>query len=408
MRAKFQGLYLTAACISLTLQGYAFAWGQYGHEQVNEAAVQLLANSHPLKTCLTKNDVLIKRYAISPDMDWKAGAYSRNLSAEDRTKRAQNDKEEHPLHFFEVDAFFSDLNDLSSIAKGEYSDILPNLKHLLSLNAEAVTKIDPAKHLADPQNPTAKEVSSHGTAPWRILQLHRLAVSALKKQDVQLALFYLATMGHYVGDIAMPFHTTLNYDGQSYNPSLRGIHEAVDTLVLPVKGKDNSDVYPNFPSTEVPVLSAAKKILDANPYHTLAEEEIVGSILENVKSSYTKLPFFLETYAKYLKQDLNLRDGDPSVHDEKLNSSNRHPKLRPKTLPADLERAFARDVIQVVDQQLGEAAALLNKLWIGAYDLAGQPNLDSSCQTFEFDQSFAIQNYPRPGKELGEEGYLIE
>jgi hypothetical protein len=60
------------------------------------------------------------------------------------------------------------------------------------------------------------EPSAYGTAPWRVLQFYDLSVSALKQNDATKALFYLGLLSHYLGDLAEPLNTTLNFDGRHY------------------------------------------------------------------------------------------------------------------------------------------------------------------------------------------------
>lgn len=419
MKLKSLSLWTVPLLIGLTPAERAHAWGQYGHEQVNDAAMEIIGKKNPLGACLNKNERLIQRYSITPDMEWKGMVQIRDLSEDDRVKRAQNDKEEHPLHFFERDAYFSNGKEAEGLAKIELSEIFPVLKTLLSQNSERVKMLDPSKPLADPKNPSDKDVLSHGTAPWRIVQLYRLGVQAIKDRDMNLALLYLGTLGHYVGDMSMPFHTTLNYDGKGSTPPLRGIHEAVDTLDLPTKGKDNSSLYPNFDATEVPVLSAANRIYDSNRNNPLKKDQIVSEVYALIDSGYPLVDTMLTTYAKYssLADSRSMPTLESSTPSDRSTSSDRrrmstnslsprgatgiepsarHTRNKVKRMPADLIRGFARDVIMSVNERLGASAALLARLWEAAYAEAGKPDLGDQCDGLTFDQSYAIQNYPSP------------
>jgi hypothetical protein len=403
VKFKCVSVWTIALFLTLTSAERAHAWGQYGHQQVNDAAMTLLGEKHPLGGCLNKNTYLIKRLSITPDMEWKGMAHLRDLSREDNDKRVQNDKEEHPLHFFERDAYFSTGQQMLSVANGQFTDIFPALKQLLSKNAQAVMKADPSKPIVDPTNPSFKDVADHGSSPWRIKQLYQLGVEALKGGDTQLALHYLGTLGHYVGDMSMPFHTTLNYDGKGSTPPLRGIHEAIDTLDLPTKGKDAHSVYPSFETTRVPVLSMAQKQWEANRTNPLTEAKIITEVFQLIDSGFPKINELLEVYAKYSSMT-----DERSAPSESGGSRNRRPDLTPSTrhtrnqvkhMPADLMRKFSQEVILTVDDRLGASSALLARLWEAAYRQAGKPSLET-CEEIEFNQSYAIQNYPSPSQYL--------
>src|SRR4051794_17286317 len=83
----------------------AHAWGQYGHQQVNDAAITVLGTGNGLGKCFNDNRYVVKRAAITPDVEWKADMQLKTLSDADKTKRYDDDKYEHPMHFDEADAW---------------------------------------------------------------------------------------------------------------------------------------------------------------------------------------------------------------------------------------------------------------------------------------------------------------
>ena len=425
----------------------AQAWGQYGHQQVNDAAITVLGTSNGLGKCFDSNRYVIKRAAITPDVEWKADMLLKTLSPADKTKRMDDDKYEHPMHFDEVDAWVPNPRpgDIAKLPAGEYGDVFSFYQDRLQKNAAYVTEIDPSKKLKDPNHPTVNEVTDHGTAPWRALQLYRLGVEALKKKDVALAMLYLGTMGHYVGDMSQPFHTSLNYDGEHYATPAAGIHHEIDTGVLPQKGKDENDVYPSFEVTEKAVLDGAKRALGGS-VDGLHEDQIVSEIFRMLDNGYGDVEGYLKPYAEECaaaqsEAASTTKDGRTVATAAAAPKVPRKPKAgatsdanptagngghgsvpagdagqycvttpgtggRSKTrpLPAAHERNFGTKVVPSVEERIGESAALLARIWAAAYVAAGKPSL-SGCAGVKFDQSYAIQNYARPSQD-GPHGYL--
>ena len=239
----------------------SWAWGSYGHQQINRAAVKFLSRV-PIGSCFSKNLVFLQRASITPDYEWKrVGKKPPTLALNQR--RAINDSFEHPLHYFEVDAFVPPpvtvlaINGLPSSefavafdpSKGHYPDLfVKNLARVREINPEKFTESSPNKRIRNPLQPTGREVAgANGSALWRVQQLFDLAVESLVNQSYEKAFFYMGTMGHYVGDLSQPFHGTLNFDGNYYkdaagkwrffNPAIEnspatGIHHTFEEAIL--------------------------------------------------------------------------------------------------------------------------------------------------------------------------------
>ena len=215
-----------ASCLCLSAS-QAFGWGDYGHEQVNGAAVQLLlGRQRGLAQFLAPNSALLRRLSITPDADWKSSAGRPGATPEESAKQRVINQVEPPLHFFEVDAYIAaekDPNTIMLLPMGEYLDVYPQYRQLLSSNAEYLRRLAPGKPL-DP--------AAHGTAPWRVLQLYDQAVSAMSRHDPAKALFFLGIMGHYVADLAQPLHTTVDFDGEHSVTPAAGVHFVFEEQIL--------------------------------------------------------------------------------------------------------------------------------------------------------------------------------
>ena len=57
-------------------------------------------------------------------------------------------------------------------------------------------------------------LQAHGILPWNLIRLTYYLKEAFEKQDVKSILKLSADMGHYIGDLHVPLHTTRNYNGQ--------------------------------------------------------------------------------------------------------------------------------------------------------------------------------------------------
>ena len=380
---QISSLTLLVASLHAFTASNSHAWGQYGHEQINDAAVSLFGTSTRLGQCFNSNRYIMKRYSITPDVEWKADFPLSRLSQADLAKRADNDKYEHSLHFLDADAWVPHAKKgeiASHFPMGEYSQVFPDLKQKVSQNLNYIMEIDPSKRPESPNGLSVNEVVEFGSAPWRILQIYRLAVQALRENNTELALFHLATLGHYVGDITQPFHTSVNYDGQYYLDknnkvhSLRGIHSATDTRVLPRHGKDTHFVYADFDKTKTPVEEKALALLKKKP--ALTERLILSEAISLVDDAFLEIPYLLE---KYSESNIGgLSD----------------------------EGKFSIQVREKINAQLAASVAFLVRIWEAAYEEAGRPSMND-CRGFRFNQTLAIQNYPKPTSD-SLFGYIVD
>lgn len=178
-------LVLVALTCLMSLPSRAWAWGAIGHEIQSEAAIALMQS--PLKNLFQPNTGALKRIVNVPDRNWKSGS-----SATD----------ERPAHFFQWDFYQQ-----SEISTGFP---IPLQQALEALHASVLHK--------------------NGTALWRINQIHARLVAALRGKNWSEALQMASILGHYIGDLSQPMHTTSDYDGQSIDR--RGIHKYFETTLL--------------------------------------------------------------------------------------------------------------------------------------------------------------------------------
>lgn len=75
-----------------------------------------------------------------------------------------------------------------------------------------------------------KIVLSRGTVPWEIERTFYLLLQAFQDKDTSAVIKHSAWLGHYVGDVHVPFHTTANHDGQQTGQ--KGLHSYFESRLL--------------------------------------------------------------------------------------------------------------------------------------------------------------------------------
>lgn len=489
VRHVFSTLSFVLATSQLFCSHSAHAWGSYGHQQVNVAAVQLLGRvatpqAADFAACLSANRSFMARLAITPDVDWKMTSQDRfllwtmndiatllkaptDVRAAGRIKKyAQTELSkpapsapgallnrlvlapadatalrelqttlvrargsssaesliamlearqkmaaaEKPLHFFEADTFSETLAGSSMLrlpANPDYGVALPAYLGLISRNAARIEKMSPRKKLVDPAHPTSSEVASHGTAPWRVLQLYDLAVDAIKRGDTEGALTYLGIMGHYVGDMSQPFHGTLNFDGDTHDRPAQGIHAIMDDGVIETavkgtgaKADPKTKLWSSFATTESEVLASGQAALGdvaGGATKPLGRNRIPREIIRLVAGGYGLIHSLLEGFA----------DARAALHLESLvfpGSSGKGQAATPEQVQAAAARFGAStvnagsklaSVLALSEQRIGQSAAILARLWMSAYADAQVAKLPG-CAPYAFSEQNTSKKYVSP------------
>ncbi|MBS1933331.1 MAG: S1/P1 Nuclease [Bacteroidetes bacterium] len=158
---------------SITL---AFAWGTWGHEHINRAAVFALPDDN-LRSFFYNHIDFITNEAGVPDL----------------RKYTLNDKNEFPRHYINLESYWQDV-----------PDSLPRTFKEIRLKYPS------------------EVLQKYGILPWYIQEMMDKLTAAFKQKRKEEILFLAADLGHYLGDAHMPLHTVLNHDGQLTNQ--KGIH----------------------------------------------------------------------------------------------------------------------------------------------------------------------------------------
>ncbi len=160
------------AILSTVILILCTSWGFFAHKEINKMAVFTLPQ--PLMSFYKQHIDFITEQAVTPD------------------KRRYIVSGEAPKHYMDIE-YYSD-----SILSAP-----PNW-----VEAQTIYPQD--------------SLQAHGILPWNLIRLTYRLTDAFKHQDAKSILKLSADLGHYVGDLHVPLHTTKNYNGQLTGQ--QGIH----------------------------------------------------------------------------------------------------------------------------------------------------------------------------------------
>ncbi|MBS1662159.1 MAG: S1/P1 Nuclease [Bacteroidetes bacterium] len=154
----------------------ALAWGPWGHQHINRAAVFALPSE--MRPFFYNHIDFITEEAVVPDL----------------RKYSINDRAEFPRHYIDLELY--DPN-------GDVSGLPLTMKEARSRYADTF-------------------LNKAGTLPWTIVDVTEKLTKAFRERKKTEILFLAGDLGHYIGDAHMPLHTALNHDGVMTGQ--KGIH----------------------------------------------------------------------------------------------------------------------------------------------------------------------------------------
>ncbi|MBI3130494.1 MAG: hypothetical protein HYZ13_03970 [Acidobacteria bacterium] len=267
---SFTGLLLFIAGVTPLL-----AWGEKGHRIVNSRA--LLALPPQLRSWYAGREERIREGSIEPDA-WRA-----------------HDRKEGPRHYVNVELY------------GGFSGIPHD-------QDEALAKVGGATF------------QKAGVAPWVIQDRYRGLVEAFRSGDADKVAEASAWLGHYVADLHVPLHATVNHDGQLTDQ--RGLH-----------GRWESGLVERYAEEEaVKPAPAAPEDPSKGPWRWLGE-------------SFSLVP-------QLLKDDLEAARGETREQPPRSGG---------------YWRNFWALQGPVVERRLSESSQRLSGIWLAAWIEAGRP-----------------------------------
>lgn len=288
----FYLLLVSAPCSSLA----ADDWGFFGHKKINELAVYTLPEEifgfykYHMNYLIT--------HAVDPD------------------KRRYGLKGEAECHFLDVDRYYDTQDSNAWCGLPQRWD-----EAVLIYSEDSLRK--------------------HGIAPWNLYFVYKRLVNAFREGNIQRVLQLSAELGHYVGDIHVPLHTTSNYNGQQTNQ--RGIHGFWESRVPEIKFMDYSFWMPRARYVEDPM----------------------NFIWERLKESYAAVD-------SVLRMERDLSERFPS--DLKYTYESRN-GVEIRTYSHDYSLAYSSMLGNQVERRMQRAVYALGCLWYSAWIESGQPIL---------------------------------
>lgn len=288
----------------LLLSTQTFAWGFYAHKKINELAV----------------------FALPPEI---FGLYKLNLSflsdhAPDPDSRRYAVPEEGARHFLDADRYEGALP----------FDTIPRQWE------EAVMKY------------SEDTLQKHGIVPWHLELMIKRLTYAFKEKDLYKIFRYSADIGHYVGDLNVPLHTTANYNGQFTNQ--HGIHALWESR-LPELFASGYDF----------MIGKAAYVENINTHiwqHLEYSHSLVDSVLNVEKRISTQFS------------------------EEKKYSFEQRGSSTVKVYSQEFSKAYHKELGAMVEDQMRRAVKMLADLWFTAWVNAGQPDFKGTQQQIQWSE----------------------
>ncbi len=272
-------------------------WGFYGHKRINRIAVFTLP---PEMFGFYKEHIeYITDHAVDPD--------KRRYAVEGEAQR----------HYIDLDHYYKTGEDPFSIMPKYWN--------------EAVEKF------------SEDTLQTYGIVPWHIYVMKIKLQKAFESKNVDLILKYSADIGHYIGDVHVPLHTTENYNGQLTGQ--KGIHGLWESRLVEI----NAENYDYF----VGKGQYIKNVID------FAWEAVEGShrALDSV-----------------LRIEKELTNEFPS---DKKYSFEQRGNVTISTYSFEFSQEYHRRMNGMVERRMRAAIIGVGSIWYTAWVDAGQPDLRS-------------------------------
>lgn len=287
--------FLASFLLLLIPEREIYSWGFYAHKRINRMAVLTLPSD--MIGFYKKHIEFITEHAVDPD------------------KRRYAVQGEAERHYIDIDHYKKD--DISPF------QLVPRKWD------EAV-----AKYSEDTLN-------AYGIVPWHISLMVIRLTNAFKEENLDKILRYSADLGHYIGDVHVPLHTTENYNGQLTNQ--KGIHGFWESRIPEIKAEE----YDYFVGRAKYVESPLNKAWD------VAEEShaAVDSVL-------------------LFEKELNSRFPSDNKYSYETRGT-----VTVKTYSQDYTNAYDKMLNGMVERRMRAAIITAGSLWYTAWVNAGKPDL---------------------------------
>jgi len=183
----------------------------------------------------------------------------------------------------------------------------------------------------------------HGIGPWSAYLTMLSLTKAFEQKNTAAILRLSADLGHYLGDLNVPLHTTKNYNGQLTGQE--GIHGFWESRVPELQAKDYSFWVGKAEYIEKPQLAIWEAVENAYAQ--------VDSVLRIEKQLTTNFP-----------------------EDQKFSFEERN-GLTVRVYSRQFTEAFALALDNQIERQMKRSIKMIADFWFTAWVNAGQPNLSN-------------------------------
>jgi hypothetical protein len=185
-------------------------------------------------------------------------------------------------------------------------------------------------------------LQEYGYVPYWIIEMQKRLTNAFKLGNADSILFYAADMGHYIEDMNVPLHTSVNYDGQLTNQ--KGLHALWESVVPEIE-LNNYDLSSGH---KAKYIKNKEKVVWAavRRSHKLLPDVFVKEI--EVSKQFTDIT----------KYRIQKRDGKDVKH-----------------YTTAFAKAYAASLGSTINDQLIYSANMVADFWYTAWVDAGKPDL---------------------------------
>lgn len=201
---------------------------------------------------------------------------------------------------------------------------------------------------------------AHGIGPWSAYLTFLSLTKAFEQRNKAAILRLSADLGHYLGDLNVPLHTTKNYNGQLTGQD--GIHGFWESRVPELLAKDYSFWVGKAEYVEKPQLA----IWDA----VAAAHAMVDSVLRIERELTANFP-----------------------SDQKFSYEERN-GLTVRVYSRDFTTAYALALDHQVERQMRKSIKMIADFWYTAWVNAGQPEL-GNLSSLEKDEDEKVTHDPK-------------
>lgn len=278
--------------VTLHTRGYSSElikpWGFFAHKKINTLAIYTL----PLEmvTFYKRHQKEIEDLSVLPD------------------QRRYIMDQEASRHYIDLDRY-----EISAVQYTNWSEITQKI------NPDSLVK--------------------HGIVPWHIPILYQQLKYAFIRRDTIKIIKLSAEMGHYIGDLHVPLHTTSNYDGQKTGQS--GLHAFWESRIPELLNESLEEWV--GPATFIP--------------------NITKSTWDWVLESHTQVKILIDQEAKL---NTTFRQSKKYTFEKKGN-------VLQKNYSVEYSKKYHQVLGQQIEDRFQSAYKHVGDIWFSAWIEAGQP-----------------------------------